>query len=446
MRAVAARDLIVVGAGITGLAAAWRAAQAGRDVEVLEAAPRVGGVIRTERVGPYRVERAAASFPPARSQHLLAIHASLPTLPPIHPADPSTQKKFLLTRRGLVAVPEGPGSFLRSPLLPWSGRVRGLAEMVRGPRRVTTPESAYQFARRRAGIHVAERLLKPVTLGIYGTDPNDLGLADAFPALAEMEAESGSVLLALAKRAKERRARGEARGPEVQVFEDGMEAFPRAIASALNERVLLSVAVERVLSRPDSVSLVCSDGVLRQAKEVVLATTAYDQARLVLGLSSMASEILAAVRYVPMVVVAVGLAPGESPPIPPGFGFLKSPGAPVRILGASFPSNLNPAAAPPGHALVTVFIGGGNDPGAISLTDAEVRETVERDLSFALRGAVRPSTLSIHRWPRAIPILSPGHRARMATAQRLLTPHRLLLSGSHVTGVGVHSCCTPVTA
>jgi len=52
---------------------------------------------------------------------------------------------------------------------------------------------------------------------------------------------------------------------------------------------------------------------------------------------------------------------------------------------------------------------------------------------------------SIHPWPRAIPILAPGHRMRLGDAQRLLAPFRIRLSGSHVTGVGVHSCEAPPT-
>ena len=44
-------DVIVVGAGVTGLTAAWRLAQEGKDVLVLEARDRVGGRLRTERHG-----------------------------------------------------------------------------------------------------------------------------------------------------------------------------------------------------------------------------------------------------------------------------------------------------------------------------------------------------------------------------------------------------------
>ena len=44
-------DTIVVGAGATGLTAAWRLTQAGQNVLVVEARDRVGGRLRTERHG-----------------------------------------------------------------------------------------------------------------------------------------------------------------------------------------------------------------------------------------------------------------------------------------------------------------------------------------------------------------------------------------------------------
>ena len=41
-------DTIVIGAGVTGLTAAWRLTQSGQSVLVLEARDRVGGRLRTE--------------------------------------------------------------------------------------------------------------------------------------------------------------------------------------------------------------------------------------------------------------------------------------------------------------------------------------------------------------------------------------------------------------
>lgn len=429
-RDVQDHDVAVVGGGFAGLCAAWRARRAGRSVVVLEAAPRVGGVVRTDRVGGYRVERAAGTFPSSAAA-LLEVHASLPEPPAIHRPDPGTTGQWIWTRRGLVALPRNPPSLLRSPLLPARAKVRLLLETTRGPRRGGPPESAHAFVRRRFGLDVAERLLRPMTLGIYGSPPESIGMGDAFPAIPEMERRSGSLLKAMA-------ARRGATKREVWVFQDGMEAFPRAIAQALGDAVRTGAPVTALEARADGARVRCADTTY-VARHVLLATTADVQARLVAPLSSVAAETLAAVRYVPMVVVAVGLPPGRSPPIPAGFGFLRGHGAKGRILGALFPSCLHPGVAPTGHALLNVFLGGGADPAAIDLADDEVRSIVVRDLSVALGGRVTPDLLDVHRWPRAIPLLSPGHRARIAQAQRLLPPS-VGLSGSHVTGVGVHAC------
>ena len=425
-------DLCVVGAGLCGLSVALRARAAGRSVVVLEAAPRAGGVVRTDAVGGYRVERGAATFPSTATSVLEL--AALGTPPPavVEPS-PEAERQFLWTASGLVAVERRPQALVASGLLSPLSAARAALEFARGRRRARTSESAHAFVRRRFGRAVADRFLAPMTLGIYGSDPRDLGAVDAFPALAEMEREHGSVL-----RAMRRRGRGTPR--RVRTFAGGMESLPRAAAAALGDSLRLSTPVAAVRADGDGVEVETARGNRVRAAEVVLATTAREQAPLAAPHSAEAAEILAAVRYVPMVVAAVGIPPGGSPPIPRAFGFLRG-GARARILGAAFPSVIDPACAPAGHALVTVYLGGGADPEAFRWDDGRVAAQAEHDLARALGGPVRPDVVSVHRLERAIPVLSPGHRARMARAQALLAPRRIRLSGSHLTGVGVAACC-----
>ena len=426
-------DCVVVGAGLCGLATAWRSVRSGRSTLVLEASPRVGGVLRTDQDGPWRVERAAAAFPSTAS-HLLEIHAALPNAPAIRRPPAETNRQFLWTRAGLRPLPRTPPALLASPLLPIGAKARLFSEFLRAPRRSGAPESTYAFARRRLGRAVAERFLRPMTLGIYGTRPEELGVADAFPTLCAMESKDGGVLRALRKRRS-------ATAREVWTFEDGMESFPRAIAAALGPTVVRkSSPVADVGPVADSTEVRLADGTRVRAREVVLATTAPEQARLVATIDAEASSLVGDVRYVPMIVASVGLPPESARRIPPAFGFLRVPGAAGRILGAAFASHLNPAVAPPDHALLNVFLGGGADPDALLLSDDDVRDVLERDLSVALSTRVQLVYLSIVRWPRAIPVLSIGHRARMERANALLGQYRIRLSGSHVTGVGVHAC------
>ncbi|MEU6082881.1 NAD(P)/FAD-dependent oxidoreductase [Streptomyces sp. NPDC047108] len=61
-------DVIVVGAGVAGLAAARRLTDAGLGVTVLEAAPYVGGRMSTDRVDGFRLDRTAHFLTPSSAE------------------------------------------------------------------------------------------------------------------------------------------------------------------------------------------------------------------------------------------------------------------------------------------------------------------------------------------------------------------------------------------
>src|SRR5215207_2632158 len=65
-------DLVVLGAGPAGLAAAWRAARSGRSVTVLERAPVIGGMAGSFEVAGVQVDHGSHRLHPATSPRLLA--------------------------------------------------------------------------------------------------------------------------------------------------------------------------------------------------------------------------------------------------------------------------------------------------------------------------------------------------------------------------------------
>jgi oxygen-dependent protoporphyrinogen oxidase len=56
---MALRSVVIVGAGIAGLTAAYRLSRLGVDVTVLEASERVGGRMITDRRDGYQIDRGA---------------------------------------------------------------------------------------------------------------------------------------------------------------------------------------------------------------------------------------------------------------------------------------------------------------------------------------------------------------------------------------------------
>ena len=72
-------DVLVVGAGLSGLATAWYLAEAGARVDVVDAAPRPGGLIRTITTPHGLVETAANAF--VRNARVDAMFAALDLKP-----------------------------------------------------------------------------------------------------------------------------------------------------------------------------------------------------------------------------------------------------------------------------------------------------------------------------------------------------------------------------
>ena len=176
-------DRIIIGAGMAGLAEAWWRTEAGENVVLLESDDRVGGVVRTETVDGFRVERAASTIP-STALHVRKLAASVPGAPELVPASAAATKQFLLCRAGLRAVPRSPPALLTTGLLTPGAKLRALTEMfTRMPRNARNGESLHAFVGGRFGREVADAFLRPFTKGIYGTSPEQLGAFDAFPAL-----------------------------------------------------------------------------------------------------------------------------------------------------------------------------------------------------------------------------------------------------------------------
>ncbi|MDA1195595.1 MAG: protoporphyrinogen oxidase [Planctomycetota bacterium] len=430
-------DLLVVGAGMAGLCHGVHAQLAGARVRVIEAGPRAGGVIRTLQTDGFRHEQAATSIP-STATSLCALLNRLGAGDVLVPAAAGTQSQYLLGRAGLTRVPRSLREILRGQLLPPAATVRALAELARGPRAGARRETLHAFVRRRFGRAVAERFLRPFTNGIYGAAPERLGAADAFPRLAALERRRGGVLRGLlARRQTDPRV--------VYLPRGGMQVVPATLANALGTDLSLNTRVVGLEARQGSRLAYArlDDGSRAYAQRIVLAVPAPAQAALLESVAPHAADVLQAVRFAPIAVVAVGYRRDAGPAVPAGFGFLRGAGSRARILGATFLSRLAPDTAPPDSELVTAYVGGSEDPDALALDDRALREVVLRDLAVALGGAIAPSLVHITRWPAAIPIFAPGHRGRMAALAASVAPAGLVLSGSHVAGVSLEDCCRP---
>src|SRR5262249_34426591 len=161
-----------VGAGISGLALAYRLQQSAPSVgvTVLEQRDRPGGTVWTERRDTVQGETGPNRFlgtkPPTRT--LCRDPRPGGRLP--CGVDAAQRHRYLFWEGKLQPLPHSLGTFLRSDLLSWRGKLGVLAERFRPRRRRDTDESVDAFARRRIGPEAATVLADALVTGIHAGD------------------------------------------------------------------------------------------------------------------------------------------------------------------------------------------------------------------------------------------------------------------------------------
>lgn len=429
-------DVVVVGAGITGLACAFWLARAGLAVTVVEAAPRAGGAMTTRRDGNWLFEEGPNTVLEGNSSVTELIAAAGLSAERIE-ATPAGKTRYLWKGDRLHPLPASPPAFLSTPLFSVGAKLRLLKEPF-VPKGGADDESIADFVRRRLGREFLDYAVGPFVSGVYAGDPERLSVRWATPKIAALEREHGSLIRgALAKRKVKAAASGPA-GAMI-TFRDGLEALPRRLSEQCG-RLLLGTPALKVL-RGDAGPVVETAAGRLHARRVVLATPADVTARLLDEATAGASRLLGEVPWSAVAVVSLGFRREDVSHPLAGFGFLAPRCESLRILGGLFPSELFPGRAPAGHVALSAFLGGRTDPEVVSLPDDEILALVLRDFDRALGLRGKPVVARVRSWPQAIPQYEVGHGRFVEAARRLESGIRgLHLAGNFLRGVSVPLC------
>jgi oxygen-dependent protoporphyrinogen oxidase len=406
--------VIVVGAGIAGLTCARALVRRGIETVVLEAGKRAGGVIQSERIDGFLVERGPNSLLP--TAHTFRMLEELGLLDTMLKADRKASR-YVVVGGQLRKIPFG--------ALSVKGMARALAEpFIRS--KSGEDESVASFFQRRLGDEVYERLAAPFIGGIYAGNAERLSIAAAFPRLVETEREYGSIMAGMLRGSRRKPAEGASkprRPGGISSFPEGMETLPRKIAEGLN--IELQSQGVRI-------------GKTASARATVLATPAYAAAEIVAPADPDLADMLNAVEYAPIVIAATTLRGAGAAGAPQGFGYLAPPVERLHTLGTLFSSSLFPGRAPAGRALLTSFLGGALRPEAYDWPDTRVWEAVCPELKRTLRIPDNPEPLALVRYRRAIPQYLIGHlRWKRALDAQLKRSPGLFLTGNYLEGVSV---------
>jgi protoporphyrinogen/coproporphyrinogen III oxidase len=449
-------SVVVVGGGITGLAAAYRATELARergielDLKVIEARGRLGGTIATERVDGFVVEAGPDSFL-SEKPWALALCRRLGVESKLVRTDDRFRKVFVWYRGQLHPLPDGFQLLAPTRLLPfatsslfsWPGKLRMAADVLL-PRGGGDDESLGAFVRRRLGREALERVAQPLVAGIYTADPDELSLAATMPRFLETERRHRSIILGLrrALRAAPQPGTSGARWSLFVTLAEGMEALVRALVERLPDNsVVLRQRVASLERTAGCWRVATTDGLRLDADRVIVAGEAHGAARLLRYVDPTLATLLAEIEYAGAATVSLGYRRAEVPHPLDGFGFVVPRTEGKSILAVTFSSVKYPGRAPEGHVLLRCFLGGALDARALDEDDAELVHRARMELSEALGITAEPMLSRIARWPASMPQYRVGHLARVETLERrALKLPGLHLAGGAYRGVGIADC------
>ncbi len=454
MNLSARKRVIVIGAGITGLAAAHRMRELAGDVDVtvLEAGPRAGGVLETVRRDGYLIEHSADNF-------ITNVPWAIDLCRRIGLGDElistsTEQRGALVVHRGKIErVPAGfmlmaPARLwpmLTTPLLSPLGKLRLLAEWFIPRRKSAGDETLAAFARRRLGREVFENIVQPLVGGIYTADPEKLSLAATLPRFLEMERKHGSLIRA-ARAAENPPTQGAESGVRYGLFytlRDGLTSLVERLVEKLPPGSLRLNAPVQSLRRDvtNAWQVTLASGELLAADAVIVAVGAPQAARLIGDVDETAAKLLGQIEYAGTSIVSLVYRRSEITRPLDAFGFVVPAVEKRRILAGSFSSLKFAGRAPEDQVLVRVFIGGALQRELAELPDDELRRIATEELRDLIGARGEPLLVDIARWPASMPQYHLGHTALVAAIEAAAARHRgLALGGSAYHGVGIPHC------
>ena len=469
--------IAVVGAGVSGLAAALRlvdrASENGRrlSVTVFDPAPP-GGACRTlteEHAGETVVREMGPDSFLSRPPHLVALCERLGLGGELIGTNPSPRGALVWTERGTERVPEGftllaPsrwGPTLRSPTLSPVDKLRLMTEPLRrrGPAARGEDESVASFVRRRLGRGVLDRLAQPLAAGIYAGDAERLSLVACLPQFAADERARGRITGK--KPGGGATADGGARYSLFVTPRDGLGTIATAAVHVLTEAgVTLRAEPVSAIRRDGGRWRVYAGDADSRFDAVVLAVPARVAAELVRDQAVGLSGELAAVEYSSSLIVnTLHRVEDVRHPLD-AFGLVipdrlrsdrgQDGGAGLSAFAVSFASRKFPGRAPAGWVQIRTFLGGVNRAGCVSRDRDEVLDAARLELARLLAVTWREEVAAnarLARWDQAMPQYNLGHLDRVARITGLLDDQPgLELAGNSLHGVGLPAAVGSGTA
>ncbi|MFE9622359.1 protoporphyrinogen oxidase [Streptomyces sp. NPDC006527] len=463
--------VVVVGAGVAGLAAAHRLLRRGARVTVLEASGRVGGKLLPGEIAGVRVDLGAESML-ARRPEAVSLAREVGLADRLQP--PATATASIWTRGALRPMPKGHVMGVPGTAAALSGVLsdEGLARVERDadlPRTEIGEDVAVgEYVAARLGREVVDRLVEPLLGGVYAGDAYRISMRSAVPQLFQA-ARTHTSLTEAVRDIQAKAAAQQQTGPVFMGIEGGVGRLPLAVAESVRAHggeiltgapvtELRRVAAPAGEGEPRAADtgardagaggrehaawrVVAGDRVLH-ADAVIVAVPAPVAAGLLAAESPEAAAELRTVEYASMALVTLAYRRSEAA-LPEGSGFLVPPVDGRTIKASTFASRKWGWLADddPDLIVLRTSVGRYGETEILRRDDADLVAVSRQDLAAATGLAATPVETRVTRWTDGLPQYPVGHHARVARVREHLAKlPGLAVCGAQYDGVGIPAC------
>lgn len=442
---------MIVGGGISGLAAAWFLRQSAGErlrVTVLEGASRIGGKLLASEIAGVSVDEGAEAMLARRPEGKdLATQVGLAG----DLVEPGPTGGAVYTRGALRPMPKGQvmgvpadlAELARSGIVSPGGLLRVPLDQVLPATLVRTDVSVAAYIRARMGAEVVERLVEPLLGGVYAGRSDMLSLEATMPRIAAVARSERSLLSAAREIVADTPKNA---GPVFTTLRGGLGTLPEAVAKASGADVRTGVTVRELHRTPEGWRLVTGPvprPEVIDADAVIIAAPGPAAARLLADEVPKAAAELARIDYASMAIITLAFPRAAFPEIPTGSGYLVPPVDGRPIKGSTFTSIKWPhvARSAPDLIVLRYSIGRIGEEHLLHREDGELVSLAMAEASEVLgvRGLPRDSRVS--RWGGGLPQYNVGHLDRVARVRAAVAVEPgLAVCGAAYDGLGVPAC------
>lgn len=440
------KKVVILGAGISGLAAAYWLKKDGVDVTVIEKGSEPGGAMMSTWDNEFLVDYGPNSGLETTPLIRQIVEETGISDEMIY-ASSEGNKRYILRDGKLHALPTDPIKFLSTGLFSAQGKLRLLKEPFVGKSNDGYYQSIADFVKRRLGQEFLDYAINPFVAGVFAGNPDELSVKSAFPKLYRLEEEYGGLIKGMIKGAKERKQNAEKSKQSARMFsfKNGMQTFPKTIASTMKDNVILSAEVTDIKKSGSTYEVKYKKNGAEEtvSADVVISTLpSHAAGYLFQEMDQNLFSHLKSIYYPPVMVLYLGYKEESIGQPLDGFGYLIPQKENKSYLGAIWSSVIFPNRAPEGFASFTIFVGGARSPQLFDeMNKEDLIRQVLKEFQEVMKITGMPQYRTDRMWPKAIPQYNLGYIEHEKYFEEFEKAHRgILLSGNYRGGISVGDC------